>query len=1085
MLKIICGNAGSGKSSALEKLIIEDVSASNRAYLIVPEQESMRCERRMADILPPSAALCFEVVNFSRLANIVFRHYGALSYNYADEPIKALVMWRTLSMLEPQLKQFNGIYENGGVKKILSAIKTFRASGISMEQLALAAEKLDGESRFAQKLVDLSLVGSVYKGLLEEKYDDSANDLDRLCDILSKEKFFDNCNVYVDSFTSFTGQELSVLKRIISQADNVSVALLCDEVGGTLPHYKEVYQTAARLIEIADRVGCEYSQLTLGESRRSSHASLRFAAEKLWSMPISKFDDDDGAIRLIESDDVFDEAEKISADILNRVRNGAKFSDMAVIFRNALQSRGIIDTAFERAGIPYFISESSDSEAKPLIKLIENAIQIIVYGWRRKDVVSYVKTGLLGFDEEAIDLFELYAAAWNINGIADYALEWTASPDGYKENIGTWKKYQLETANSVREAIIKPLNYLATALSGNFTVDQATDALINYLGMIGIEAEIEKTSERLLEQKCFSEASELVRLWNLIIDAFRNIKFAIGDMQVTREKYLQMIKLLFSELSIGKLPEYLDTVIIGSANSLRVGDVRYVYLAGVNDAEFPGTAGKVGMFSDTELKQLEEIGLTFDNTSDVAAASELLYFYRAFCVASENVTISYPVASPSGELKQPSIAVSRLKKMFPYLAENTVGISEIDLLNTDASLLLHYADAYDDKISSAIKIAAEKRGITLPNREDRELKNMNVKVSRQIAESVFAGNASFSQSKLEKYEKCPLSYYCKYILRLDDNTKVEFGNDIRGTFIHHVLEEFLKRIVFDKTPFSEIDNSQICRMTDEIISVYLRNICHGEPSVKISNIAERLKKIIRIILRNICAEFAQSDFSPACFELNIRDGGDVDALPISLPDGSNVRVEGFVDRLDVCHIGDKTYVRVVDYKSSNHTIKLDDIAKGENLQMLIYLFAVCRGATEKLKKQLGANGDLLPAGVLYFGNLGKETESKNIVGSSDDAELLAEQNLMKEGLLLDDEEVLRAMEKDLEGKYIPISICNRKKNSAKILFSFEVLRDLYTKVENVICESVERIKSGDACAKRSGYHGHCDFCNFEEICRKG
>jgi ATP-dependent helicase/nuclease subunit B len=1086
MLRIICGVAGSGKSAELEKRILQDVSENRRAFLLVPEQESIRCERRMADILPESSALCFEVVNFSRLANLVFRHYGSLSYNYASEPVKALLMWRTLSMTEGQLRHFRGIYENGGVKKMLSGIKALRAAGVSPTQLALCAERLDSGSHLSKKLEDLALVSNVYSGLLGEKYDDSASDLDRLCEILSCENFFSGCNVYIDSFTSFTGQELGVLRHIIAQADNVCVGLLCDKLGGREPHFLEVYKTGAQLLELSDRAGIECKVDLLSGSVRACDESLRFIAENLWSTPVRVWDKDSDAIRLIESEDSFDEAEKIACDILRRVHDGAKFSDIAIVYRDASAYRGIIDEALMRAGIPYFMSECSDSESKPLVKLIENAIQIISRGWRRKDIVSYLKTGLAGFDEEAIDLFELYTAAWDINGREEYSRLFTANPDGYQENISEWKAYQLDMANTVRQGIMEPLESMADVFVSGCTVEDVNAALIAFLEKLGVENKITDMANELTESGRFGEASDLIHLWNLIVSAISDMTEAMSDTEVTPQSYLQMLKLLFEELSVPRLPEYVDTVVIGSANMLRVGSVRHVYLAGVSDREFPGSQSDSGIFSLPELKQLGEMGIEIDSSADVRASSELLYFYRAFCSAYGSVTLSAPAASASGELKNPSVALVRLMKILPKLADNKEHIELFELINSDSSLLCHYADSDDPSFASAVSIVAEQRGIALPSPEARELRNMNVSVSREIAQSILADGAKFSQSKLELYKNCPFSYYCKYMLELDAKGTVEFGADIRGTLIHHVLEEFLKQIAFEGRDFGEISESEISEMTERIVGEYLERICNGTPTTKIVNMAARLKRLLRIIIRNICAEFAQSSFRPSCFELYIGEGSDVMPLVFELDDGSRVTVEGYIDRLDSCTIDGKTYVRVVDYKNSEHQINLDDIRSGEKLQMLIYLFAVCNGATDNLLNKLGAQGKLLPAGVLYFGNLGREAVSEDNVYDEALGEKLAEKNLKKDGLLLDDERVLRAMESELEGKYIPVSLENRDKKASKILFSFDMLRELYSSIEATICDSVSRIRSGDASATpSSGIMGYCDYCQLKEICRKG
>ena len=56
--------------------LLADVRSGRRAFLIVPEQQTVDVERTIAGQLPPSAQLYIEALNFSRLANRVFRERG-------------------------------------------------------------------------------------------------------------------------------------------------------------------------------------------------------------------------------------------------------------------------------------------------------------------------------------------------------------------------------------------------------------------------------------------------------------------------------------------------------------------------------------------------------------------------------------------------------------------------------------------------------------------------------------------------------------------------------------------------------------------------------------------------------------------------------------------------------------------------------------------------------------------------------------------------------------------------------------------------------------------------------------------------
>ena len=89
MLKFLLGRSGSGKTDHIIKEIETLVSAQEKAYLLVPEQQVYISESMLAD-LPPSSALCFEVISFSRLCEIAFSKFGGITTNAASTGIRNL-----------------------------------------------------------------------------------------------------------------------------------------------------------------------------------------------------------------------------------------------------------------------------------------------------------------------------------------------------------------------------------------------------------------------------------------------------------------------------------------------------------------------------------------------------------------------------------------------------------------------------------------------------------------------------------------------------------------------------------------------------------------------------------------------------------------------------------------------------------------------------------------------------------------------------------------------------------------------------------------------------------------------------------
>ena len=198
MIRIIkSGFSPLGRDRIIEE-IRDHITNGARAFLIVPEQQTVMAEGLASRALPPDSVLSFEATNFTRLTNTAERTLGGLSGEYSDKAKKSLVMWRALTELSPLLTELSGRREVsfGLVERNLSAVLEMQSLGIHPEELSLAVEnsKIKSDGRLSAKIKDLSLVYSLYKKLLSEKYSDTADDGEKLVKLLT-----DNPNYLSDT----------------------------------------------------------------------------------------------------------------------------------------------------------------------------------------------------------------------------------------------------------------------------------------------------------------------------------------------------------------------------------------------------------------------------------------------------------------------------------------------------------------------------------------------------------------------------------------------------------------------------------------------------------------------------------------------------------------------------------------------------------------------------------------------------------------------------------------------------------------------------------------------------------------------
>ena len=358
MITFIYGGYGSGKSSAVLESIKKDTENGIHTFLIVPDQEAVQSERSTLIALPNSAQLNLEVLGFSRLYNRVCREYGGLSYRYITKPIRHLLMWQNLRELYPLLEELSASPEKDAsiCDVMISAIVECKASSITPDMLEKTARSMPDGSPLAGRLRDLALIYASYDRLIADSYSDSADDVSRLFDVLSKHSFFKGSNVYIDSFTSFTAAEHKVIERIFADADNVTITIPLPNPKYNDISVRSIKASEERLIRSASLYKGHRDHILHGNKRADSPV-LAHVAENIWRLDLSSDTGkvyNDGSIVAEICDTPYAEAEAVSNRILELLRNGERCRDILVLTRSPEKYRGIIEPAFEKNGIPYY-----------------------------------------------------------------------------------------------------------------------------------------------------------------------------------------------------------------------------------------------------------------------------------------------------------------------------------------------------------------------------------------------------------------------------------------------------------------------------------------------------------------------------------------------------------------------------------------------------------------------------------------------------------------------------------------------------------------------------------------------------------
>lgn len=1100
MIRIVYGCSGSGKSRRIYELMKEDVQNGTPSYLIVPEQETVRCERRLLDLLPPSAQLSTEVLNFSRLANLVFRKHGGLSYNYADKGSKALIMWKNLKELAPLLSEYGKAAEGNTAvfaSEMLSAIGELKAYCVTPTKLERAAEKLDGNESLKKKLYDLSLIMSSYQNYFSESFSDVSDDLTSLAQILKDADFFNGVNVYIDSFTSFTAQEYAVIEEIFRSAKNTTVTLTLDSAATTQIHYESTADTAFRLQSIASELSIPTVEEKLPHTSTKAPA-INAIASSLW-IPNATFDEIDASedIEIIKCSSPYDEAEAAANIILSLLKSGMRCRDIALIARDASTYRSIVDTALEKADIPYFFSQNSDIMSKSPVKFLIAALRIKIYGWRAEDVIAYLKTGICAVEDRDIDLLECYLSVWNVRGSAFVGEDWTMNPDGYTEYFSDRAKEILRRVNICKNTIVPPLVRLFTLLDSAENVTDMCRALYTFMEESHMAEILSEKASREYELGRRRESAELLQLYNSVVKALENISASIGESEMTVKEFADALKIMFDGISVGAIPTAEDQVIIGSASTLRASDIKCAILIGVNEGEFPQNVKETGVFSDRDKELLADLDITLSANTSTRSADELFYLYRAMTYPSEKLFILYHSSDLSGNATPESIGIQRISKLFPSLSEKkysdipigetmlckSVAIEKLPLIkNTPEGIAISkYFEALDDYKEKLICA-------------DTPSRNTVCRLDEETVEAVYPSTLKLTQSKIDDYVGCPFEYMCKRIFMLNEISPASFDYFNFGTYIHYIFENYLRNAVADGMIGKEPDTDYIQRKIDESANMYIDSFFkNGElDEPRLSHRFIRMRRLATLVATNLTREFAHSSFRPEFFELSIgKPDKEISLSPLLLTssEGRAISLDGKVDRVDILRRENEVFVRVIDYKSGSKTFSRKDIENAQNVQLPLYLFALCDEDQKGFRKALGVpeHTRLIPAGALYISSKIEAPELSANNYDISDALKKAEEAIGRSGFLINDIDILKEMNDELSSQFL----CGIKLNkngslrASSTLVSNEEMEQMQKELNDAVIRVADEMLAGNMDASPSciDKHYNCENCSMSAICR--
>ena len=617
---------------------------------------------------------------------------------------------------------------------------------------------------------------------------------------------------------------------------------------------------------------------------------------------------------------------------------------------------------------------------------------------------------------------------------------------------------------------------LKKEIDENKTAKKISEKLFQYLIKNNIQDKLNNKINQLINIGEISIAEEYKSSLNILIEIFDEIATFFGDEKISLDKYKEILKIGLQNKELGKIPQAIDQVILGDVDRTRSHKVKAVFIIGINDGIFPSVRKDEGYLNDKDREILKQLNLeiakgTLDNLYE-----DQFNIYKAFTTAEEKLFLSYSSSNKDGVALRPSVLISKIKKIYPKLQEQSDIINkENNITNVNATFgqllvnirKLKNKEKIDDiwyDVYNWYSKNEQWKDLLQESLKGLNYTNKAEKISEKNIEKLYGDTLKTSISKLEQYRQCPFSFHLKYGLKIKEQEEYKLNAIDTGSFMHEVIDDFFGKI----EDINSLEDEEVEEILDKIINEKLeleKNYVFTS-SAKFIALTNRLKKTIKESIKYIIYQIKSSDFKVAGHEVEFTKKID------------NIELVGKIDRIDIGKNDNIELVRIIDYKSSEKNIDLNQVMAGTQIQLLTYMDSIA----EKEHKE--------PAGVLYF-NLIEPIINSNQNLSDEEIQEKIKQSFRMNGLILADVKVIKMMDKNLEkgaSNIIPAYIDKdgNISNSRSSTITKEQFTNLQKAIRRIIKQISNEILKGQIDIKpiynASKKLSACKYCPYATIC---
>lgn len=1093
MLRFILGGSGQGKTHHIMQEMIErsKKEPGQKLYLIVPEQYSLQMQRDMVMAHPNKGFFHIDVQSFFRLSYLILDELNIEPEELLEDLGVSMILKKIISRHQEEFTYFKrSIRKQGFLDELKSMIMEFISYGVTEEMLSSMEEESGEHRNLSSKCRELALIYSYFNQEIEGQYLLMEQILSVMTRYAEESKLLKEGIFYFDGFTGFTPIQLKFMEKLLMLAKEVvcSVTIPYNPMGKK--NRQELFHFSEKTIESLVSL-CKKNQISIGDpllldkeiAPRYQAEDLAFLEKNILRPERHSYAEEPEHIHVIACQNPEDEAEYILHKIEELVRQkGYRYRDIAVLTGNEEEYIPSFLRQSESMQIPLFVDANRMMTYQAGVESVRALFYLAKTNYSYESVFRYLKSGMSQMQEESVDFLENYVIEAGVRGYHMWR-------EPFRRRLFEYDEDQQTYLDALRkQLLIETESFYLVWKDADSTVEKKLKVLLATLEKLEYEEKFETLSQIAGEEGRFDEAREYGQFYSVLCELIDKTWEIFGEETFTVGELSDILDAGLESLGITVAPLSVDQVILGDLKRSRLPEIKVLFITGVNDTYLPPLPVESGLISDDEKNLLKDYGIELSMTSEEQVLENEFYMYLSFSKPKEELYFTYAAMGNDGGARRESEVIKHLQRIFPalrsvsypqetgrkyvswndsraYLCDNIRNFREKQQVSRAFPGLLQYGymdPAHREEISMLWDTWLEKKGFEA--------------IDPELARELTGSRISGSVTRLESFMQCPYQFFCSYGLNLKERKEYEVSHLDYGSALHSALDYFSKKVKESAYSWKNIPQNEMESWQSEAVDHAL-----GERLSEVlqETARNRYKRqtIERMVARTISViseQLKNGDFEPDHFELHFGGSTRTQSNVIPLSEDRQMLLQGSIDRVDLYEEDDTVYLKIIDYKSGNKELDLNQVYQGIQMQLVVYM----NSAVEHYAKESGKK--VVPAGIYYYHIQDPILKTEDYA----DEDKIQRQYQMK-GYSNSDPAIINHIEASTNPRSIQVSI-NRNGSLSKRSKVMET-EDFYAMGDHIkkkLAQAGRRIMQGEIDARpyHNGKTASCGYCKFRSIC---